>query len=223
MLASAALLIVALAGEPPPSQGASAAPQAAPSLLSMYMDRRIAFAVIRLSDGPDLIFPTRLASVPTMGTTLLLGARFYEVVGRNDLASAYRARSIRRNVLIFSGLAAVVGGTMYGITAPSPVAGAGPDEFTRQMRAQDRTQHIAMGITAGGLVLFGIGAFTNPQPVDEVEMRRLADGYNERLLNTLRLSAASDLPPDGGAERPLVSFGAGPAPGGAMAGVTVAF
>ncbi len=229
MLARAVLLIVALAGEPAappdaPPPDAAPAPRTDRSAQLAYMDKRIAFQVVREADGADLFFPARLATVPTMGRsrTPLLGARFYEVIGRDDLASAYRVRSIRRNVLIVSGLAVALGGTVYALTAPSPDASSGVAEFTRQVRAQDRAERIAMGITAGGMLVAAIGAFTNPNPVDDGEMRRLAEEYNGRLRNTLGLSAASDFQADG-AERPRISFAAGAAPGGAVAGMTVAF
>ncbi len=230
MLASAALLTAILAGEAatptaPPSDAAPPARESAPrSAQREYDDKRIGFELVPYVSGTKGSVSTTLASVPTLGRykTPLLGVEFYEVIGREDLASAYRARNIRRGVFMFSGMALMIGGGLWVFTAPSPDVHSSFDEFSRRMSAQDDAARTGAIIAAGGLLVFGVGAFTNPHPVDVAEMRRLADEYNERMRNTLGLSAESGGPADEGDE-PRFSFRAAPASGGAVAQIAVSF
>jgi hypothetical protein len=237
MLAHAAVLIAALAGDPgqaaqapgeaQPRGGASpsATPRASPGPgRSEAEDRRIGFDVV--------LYPRHgatLVTIPYQGPdrTPLVGASFYEALGRPDLVAEYRARSARRSWLIGVGAAVALGGALYTAASwPSGGNDPGSPTFVEQMnrdsqRAQDAIVTGA-AISAGGLVLMMIGAFTDPNPVDEVEARRLADEYNRRLegkLGALGTSSGAGTRP----ERPRVAFGAAPAPGGAMAALAVTF
>jgi hypothetical protein len=228
MLAHTALLIAALAGDPGPLKQDGGAPPVPPDAAQReYEERRVGFDLLPYVSGSDGNVTTSLMTVPYQGQYKrpLIGVEFYQVVGREDLAAEYRSRSSRRNVLMGIGIGVIVGGGLYVLSAPRPDVNSSFEEFSRQARARDDAVATGMAIGLGGLGLVTIGALTDPNPVDAVEARRLADEYNRRLKAGLGISGRAPLEPgpEGQAERPRVSFGAGPVPGGAVAGLAVAF
>jgi hypothetical protein len=119
---------------------------------------------------------------------------FYRLVGRDDLAQEYLRRNARRNLLMGAGAvvalgsvavsAAIAFGGQPGPCTPGDFAAfsACASRSSDQARSADMTAAV---VGAGGVVLGGVlllaGAATNPNPVDLVQMRAMADQYNQKL------------------------------------------
>ncbi len=101
------------------------------------------------------------------------GAKFYEVVGRKDLASDYRARTAVRWSSGILGTGLLVGAAwvyVEGIVKDETYPPAVP---------------ISLGVAgAAGLLL---STFLDPHPVEPYEARAIADRYNTRLREDLGL------------------------------------
>lgn len=110
---------------------------------------------------------------------------FFRAVERPDLADEAEARSTRRNVLMLSGLGAVLaGGVAFGLAARTT---CGIDGCDMRSDGQLAASLGAVGVGAG-FALFLAGAFTNPSPVDAPALRQLADEHNQALRSRLGLS-----------------------------------
>lgn len=141
-------------------------------------------------------------------------ASFYEHVGRDDLASKYKARRGARIGLYAGGatLAAIgtIGGTILmvrGITGADCTNEIGNDAVYDMCneQAEERTAQglrqggILLGVgLGGGLVMMMTAAFIKPHPVDMAEARKLADQYNEGLRERLELPKNVTVSPTAG-------------------------
>lgn len=101
---------------------------------------------------------------------------FFELVGRPDLAGAYKSKTRLRHGLMLGGL---------GLAIATVASGA-------IMTALDR-DNLGLSVTTGfigvpvSIGLVAAGLFTNTQVAPEHEMREMADGYNQRLRTELGL------------------------------------
>lgn len=145
---------------------------------------------------------------------------FYQMVGRNDLATAYT----RRRYLMFG--AFITGGVAFGTAAALTIInesnyepcnvneGPGGLACVNQQHRSLAPVLIALGV---GLVGVGVGTYLyrSPQPIDESDAKGLADAYNKLLRGKLGLDAVADGPR-------LRDVTVAPYAGGAASGVTVA-
>ena len=125
-------------------------------------------------------------------------AEFYRLVGRDDLAQEYVSRDTRRKTLIGAGAVVALGSLVAArvVALDSQPAPCRVGDFSTFSACASRQSDQARSgvITAaaigvgGGLVsaaLIFAGVLTNPNPVDAVQMRALADRYNSRLKQQL--------------------------------------
>jgi len=135
----------------------------------------------------------------------LVGADFYDAVGRKDLADRYDARNTGRWTLIIGGSAIVLGGTIYFF------AGVGDDEdctldddfsacLDRNSASVETHAKWFVGATVVGSVVSIIGFWIDPHPVDAPTQRRLAGEHNDTLKKDLGISDSAR------AEKPSVSL-----------------
>ncbi|MBS2028156.1 MAG: hypothetical protein JST54_09655 [Deltaproteobacteria bacterium] len=125
---------------------------------------------------------------------------FFELVGREDLASSYRTGSVIRTGLLVSSVLVWLGGGAVGVarltsgSSPSDCSTAGQDfDACIQKADQDEGNRIRDGVlievgaalVGSGLLVAGLVYDQNPAPASE--MRQLADEYNERLRARLGL------------------------------------
>jgi hypothetical protein len=153
-------------------------------------------------------------------TQELESPEFYQMVGRDDLASAYT----RRRYLMYG--AFITGGVAFGTAAALTVINEsdyepcnmieGPGGLTcvNQHHRSIAPVLIALGV---GIVGVGVGTYLyrSPQPIDENDAKALADAYNRQLRGKLGLAAVADRPR-------LRDVTIAPYAGGAASGVTVA-
>lgn len=209
-------------GAPPPAMTAPAAPPAAEpgaaAAAAPARGDRIIYQVLPVVTGDGSTLTTRIEAVPILASTgaPLLGADLYRQLGRPDLVAAFEARQARRGVLAAVGGAVVLGGMIYATTRPGPDVTLPPDEFDRAMDAQARAQLRGELVALGGGVLLAVAAFTDPNPVDEAERRRLVDEHDRALDR--RGEAPGPRP-----AAPRLVLDAGLLPGGAIAQVGLAF
>lgn len=191
----------------PSSAGAAAAPGG-----------RIVYQVVPIVSGDRREVRTSLVAVPVLASTgqPLLAADLYLELGRPDLAAAYDARQARRVTLTVAGSVLALGGMIYAATRPGPDTGLPPEQFRQAMESQWQSQVHGMLAAIGGVAVLAVAAFTDPNPVDEAERRRLVEAHNSGLA-----SGEGTAPPP--APGPRLSAGAALLPGGALAQVGVAF
>jgi hypothetical protein len=134
---------------------------------------------------------------------------FYRLIGREDLADEYGARDARRKMLIGAGalvaLGAVAAGAIIGIQSqPGLCTDADFAAFNACVSRHSDEAHSGMvtgvAVAAGGLLVGGAlvlaGALTNPHPLDAVQMRALADGYNRQLKQKVGVRLVPLVTPD---------------------------
>jgi xanthosine utilization system XapX-like protein len=124
---------------------------------------------------------------------------FFQMVGRDDLATSYQ----RRHFVMIGGYAFAVAGfataAILTIENQSPLTECQAVQGDQGQICLDR-HHRTLAPTVVALVagLAGIAVGTyvvrHPQPIDEDDARTLADGYNQRLRGALGLRAASSPP-----------------------------
>lgn len=148
----------------------------------------------------------------------LEGAHFYEVVGREDLARQYRSRATTRTGLLLGGGVATAAGTVMALATMLPTCAIW------DARAQTCLQTRVPNLVVPGLVMAGagfvalmVGAFFQPDPVSPKARYELAEEYN-RGVDARRAGAASRE-----VERPRVTLGVAPTPGGVSAALSLTF
>lgn len=138
-------------------------------------------------------------SVPYVGKYKqpLAGADFYRKVGRDDLARVYDDRMALKTGLITGGVIVALATSIIGIvllsnghedcgtvTQPSPLANASFAACVDR-NINSGPDGGALALAIGGPLLGGVaalaGGMIDPDPVDLVERRRLADDYNRGL------------------------------------------
>ena len=124
---------------------------------------------------------------------------FFQMVGRDDLATSYRRRHL---VMIGSYGFAVAGfatAAILTIENESPLTECQAVQGDQGQVCLDRRHRTVAPVVValvGGLAGIAVGTYLvrHPQPIDEDDARALADGYNLRLRGALRLRAAARPP-----------------------------
>ncbi|MEL6548282.1 MAG: hypothetical protein AAFQ82_26895, partial [Myxococcota bacterium] len=111
-------------------------------------------------------------------------ATFYEMVGRDDLASDYRFKRAIRTGIIGTGGAIALGSLIYGLSG-----GGGSIETDGRGEEEGNGERYAIAVT-GVLVGTGIGILSvlvEAQPVSVNERAELTERYNASLMEELGL------------------------------------
>jgi hypothetical protein len=221
ILAASFLAAEPAALPPPPAPDASAQRR--------YEEERIQLDDFAWVTGSHHEVTTSIRTIPFQGKYRrpLEGAEFYRAVGRPDLEATYRERDGTRTLLLVAGIGGVVAGALYtaaNFNQPSPSVSLPPSQFQQQMDASAQASRDAMTtglvISGVGLLVALVGGTMDPNPVDALGARRLADEHNRRLRQELGLPEARvDAPP----EPPRLSLGILPGAGGASALLRVSF
>jgi hypothetical protein len=152
------------------------------------------------------------------------GAAFYEKLGRQDLVQSYESRSRLRTGLMIAGVAVAAGGIAYATIGMASnhldcgnLSSPGFSACVAHGANFDATPLIIGGVVTlvGGGVFLG-GASINPDPVDVVQMRQLAEQYNESLRGN---AMNSDPEPASGPSSPEVRLAVSPVLGGSGGGL----
>lgn len=146
------------------------------------------------------------------------GARFYDVVGRADLASAYRGRVGARVGLMAGGGALMLAGALMAVLTYNPDCAVfnGATRYCLQYRTPSL---VVPGLIGAGLGLaaFITGAALPSDPVGPQERFELAQEFN-RTVDEKKAPVSSRT-----TGAPQVVFGFAPTPGGAAASFAVTF
>lgn len=122
----------------------------------------------------------------------LEGARFYETLGRADLASRYRKRHTTRIGLLGAGGALFLGGCLYPLVDSLMKEDCSESsDFSGCVESHlEVTPLVYAGIMVGaGGLLMAIGFNVDSHPLSPSEARTLADEHNTKLRNELGLPA----------------------------------
>ena len=148
----------------------------------------------------------------------LASPEFYQMVGRDDLASSYTRRRYAMYGAFIAGGAAFVTAAALTVINESDYEPCNMIEGPGGLTCVNQHNHslapilVALGV---GLVGVGVGTYLyrSPQPIDENDAKALADAYNRQLRGKLGLVA----------DRPrLRDVTVTPYAGGAASGVTMA-
>ncbi len=105
---------------------------------------------------------------------------FYKLMGREDLASAYKRNQGVQVGLLVGGLGLVIGGVVV---------------MYNGAKTDDRSLvYGGVGVAVGGLVAFTIARYYQVDPITEAEARELADEYNRSVLRRAGVPIAATLP-----------------------------
>lgn len=115
----------------------------------------------------------------------LEGAAFYEVVGREDLASSYRTWNAWKQGLTWGGLAVSTAGLVWMVITPSRCESAVGDSCFEDNLIG------GLAVSLVGTTSTYVGIAINPHPVDNRTMKGLAEEYNDGLRSRLGLTASS--------------------------------
>jgi hypothetical protein len=131
-------------------------------------------------------------AVPFRHGVQLDDGALYRLVGRDDLARKYEARTHAANVLALTGLAALITGGIMALTAPSqrvcePGYGMCHNEVTT---AQGK---IGISIAALMPILGGIALAVLPTPITPEEKTKMARDYNGMLPNAVVVPGGAGL------------------------------
>jgi len=151
----------------------------------------------------------------------LQGAELYRQLGRPDLVSAFREREVRRGVLAGVGGAIALAGVIYAATGPVPTVDQPADQFRRSADQVGERVMAGVGISLVGTGIMLAGALVDPDPLSEAERGELVDRYNSSLQSGA--GGAVEPAPAPASTGPALSFRAALLPGGAVAGLALAF
>ncbi len=156
--------------------------------------------------------------VPWYQNKRLDGARFYDVVGRADLAKSYRGRvGLKVGLMVGGGVVAAAGGLMALLTLSPQCAVYNAASYScLQYRSPSLVVPglIGMAIGLAGLLT---GAIIPADPLGPQARFELAEEFNRKV--DARKSTVSSRK----TESPQVVFGFAPMPGGAAASLAVTF
>jgi hypothetical protein len=114
---------------------------------------------------------------------LYMGADFYRVLGRGDLAGRYLQVQIIRGTLVGAGFAAVVAGVIagyFGFTNGPCLAQATTYPYGCGQRDNSvGIAGVAVGVVGAAAML--VGAFLDPHPISDLEQVRLVSAHNAGL------------------------------------------
>ncbi len=152
----------------------------------------------------------------------LEGADFYAYVGRPDLAEQYRAAEEENASDFRTGGLVSLAGIGFMVAGPF-ILPKSCDETGDYC-----SRRIALPLIGGSLLMTGgllymLGSWDNPHPVQEHEAREIADKYNEKLKAELGLRAEAEPAPT--SQEPRLDVAAAPfiMPGGAGFALGVRF
>jgi len=156
--------------------------------------------------------------VPYFQNKRLDGARFYDVVGRADLAKSYRGRMGAKVALMVSGgVVSVVGGLVALLTISPQCAVYNAASYScLQYRSPSLVVPGLVGM-AVGLAALLTGAIIPPDPLNPQARFELAEEFNRKV------DAKNGQVSSRKTESPRVVFGFAPTPGGAAASLAVTF
>ncbi len=118
----------------------------------------------------------------------LEGARFYELVGRPDLARAWRIRRGAKLGLLLGGAAAALAGGGVAIYGLSRCTGINLSEGVCTTR-DSRMTTAGLIVVGGGALLMVASTLIDAHPIGAAEARRLAEAFNADLREGLGLGA----------------------------------
>lgn len=124
---------------------------------------------------------------------------FYQALGRDDLADAYRRRhTLMIGGYVASGAAFIAAGLLAIRKSDYSACGSQLDPAAYQRCWDEHTLSQTPALVAAGVGLaataFASYFYRNPQPIDEHDAKALADAYNQRLRRQLGLPVASRRP-----------------------------
>lgn len=156
--------------------------------------------------------------VPYFQNKRLDGARFYDVVGRADLAKAYRGRMGAKVALIVSGSVVAVAGGLMALLTISPQCAV------YDAAAYSCLQYRTPSLVVPGLVGMGIGlaalltgTIIPADPLGPQKRFELAEEFNRKVDASKGTVSSREV------EAPQVTFGFAPIPGGAGASLALTF
>jgi hypothetical protein len=128
----------------------------------------------------------------------LTGERFYEVVGKPDLAETYRRRMGTRVGLMVGGGVATVGGVAVALATMMPKCAVFDGRSSTCIQEQFPNL-VAPGLVIGalGLTTFLVGALLRADPVGPAEAYQLSEDYNRKVDGGVKVSAAVVPTPNG--------------------------
>jgi hypothetical protein len=166
----------------------------------------IKFRLMSLRFTPSYEAPTRPGRAPRQWQVFqgergeqLDTPEFFQMVGRDDLATAYR----RRHLVMIGGYAFAVAGfataVILTVENQSPLTECQAVQGSQGQVCLDQNHRTVAPIVAAlaaGLAGIAVGTYLyrHPQPIDEDDARALADGYNQRLRGALGLRTAARPP-----------------------------
>lgn len=156
--------------------------------------------------------------VPYFQNKRLDGARFYDVVGRADLAKSYRGRVGAKVALMVSGGVVALAGGLMALTTMSPSCAVynGATYTCLQYRTPNLVVPGLIGVGLG-LVAFITGTVIPADPLGPQARFELAEEFNRKV--DAKKGQVSSRKTDA----PQVVFGFAPMPGGAAASLAVTF
>jgi len=131
----------------------------------------------------------------------LLGQDFYRAVGRDDLVKQYEDRAALKTGLLVGGglalLAGTIAATVIASSQTTTCSAIAPGSFTLPTCTGPGPVDPVLGVLAvGGIVGGGIavvsGASIDPDPMDTVGKRQLAEAYNRELWQRLTTEPHAD-------------------------------
>jgi hypothetical protein len=156
--------------------------------------------------------------VPYFQNKRLEGARFYDVVGRADLAKSYRGRVGAKVALMVSGGVVSLAGGLMALFTMSPQCGVyNQATFTcLQYRTPSLVVPGLIGLGLGVVALI-TGAVIPADPLGPQARFELAEEFNRKV------DAKAGQVSSRQTRSPQVVFGFAPMPGGAAASLAVTF
>jgi hypothetical protein len=124
---------------------------------------------------------------------------FYQMLGRDDLADAYRLRhTLMLGGYVAGGLAFIAAGVLAVRKSDFSACSSQLDPVAYQRCSDDHLNSPAPAVIALGVGLaasvFASYFYRNPQPIDEHDAKALADAYNQQLRRQLGLPVAARRP-----------------------------
>ena len=125
----------------------------------------------------------RLPGRGKYGGSRLSGSEFYDLVGRPDLASGFRARKGAKVATLAVGIAATVGGAVtLGVVGLSKALDSDYNRPTLGILEERDRALIAGGVAAGaGVLLIITSAVIPAHTIGGKQARELVDQYNQKL------------------------------------------
>jgi hypothetical protein len=199
----------------PTAQGSKAgvSPQAASSVSSVltstkkqrgnardsYMKKRLHFGGVAAVNQYGQVVAHWLNVYEGESQRILEGDELFMKLGRKDLAESYSTKNALRSGLLYGGLGSVlIGG---GLMMYSLFGGSETEYGTTE--TNDDLMYAGIGIMAVGSLVGTVGAFINPNPVNEGALIDMIENYNYSLKRDMGLEDSEVSQDDSQAEQSL--------------------